>query len=344
MGIDSDTFLKWATEHFGAENIRFRGDEICTHSVFTDDHKFHLWMNPTGGKKGLAGGAYRCWKTDRKGTLISLVAHIDNIPYDEAEERLTGTTSLRSLEKKLFEFFRNKDEENEVTEAPTVINALELPPHTYLIDDLSSRNSYKARAVNYLNGRKIPTEGLFVCINGDYRNRIVIPYYDRDGDLIYYNARTMDSSPKVLRYMKPDSDVIKQNEILYLKSWPRPSTKVYITEGEFDALTLNICGLHGAACGGKFLSPAQIELLWPYTPVIATDGDKSGRLALISIGNSLLSRGFKEVYYIQPPKNYKDWNGVLEKNAPESVKSYITKNEKAFTTWTEDVFVTKGLL
>jgi DNA primase len=342
MGLDFDTFLRWATNKFGAENIRFRGNEICTHSMFADeDHKFHLWMNPSGGKKGLKGGAYRCWKTDKRGSLIALVAHLDRIDYEEAEELLTGTTSLRALEKKLEEYFGCQGDVD-YNDVPEIKQRLELPLYTYLIEDLSSSHGFRVRAEAYLEKRKIPTDGLYVCIKGDYRNRIVIPYYNSEGDLIYFNARTMDTNPKALRYMKPDSDEIKQNEILYMKEWPRKGSQVYITEGEFDAMTLNLCGLYGTACGGKFLSQSQVELLRPYVPVLATDGDISGKKALVSIGTELQARGFEKVYYVRPPKNYKDWNAVLEKHSPETIKDYITKNQKIFTQWTQEKFLAEG--
>lgn len=345
--VDYDTFLKWATEHFGAENIRFRNNEICTHSVFTDDHKFHLWMNPSGGKKERSGGVFRCWKTDKMGSLISLVSQIDKIPYEEAEERLCGCSSLRMLEKKLDEFFGTKSEDdyqNPHPQGDAVINPdLDLPPHTYLIDDLARTNAYKSRAVAYLDKRKIPTDGLYVCLAGDYKNRIIIPYYDQYGDLIYYNARTMDTSPKTLRYMKPKVPGVEQNNLLYMPAWPKAGTKVFITEGEFDAMSLNICGLHGVAVGGKFLSDAQIELLRLYVPVVATDSDEAGTTALVNIGNELLGRGFPEVYYVRPPKGFKDWNKVLEEKNPSLMKAYIDKYIKPYTQWTADVLAAKNL-
>lgn len=354
MGVDYDAFLNWASSHFGMENLKFRGPEICANSPYAsevgkDDHKHHLWMRPDGGKKGLEGGAFRCWYTDRMGSLVSLVSDLDHIPFDEAEELICNTTSLRALEKRLHEFFDSKDEPevHEPSDAEKELINLELPPFTFPIDGMSRTNRYRAAACTYLQGRKIPTDGMHVCIEGDYKNRIIIPYYDLYGKLIWYNARTMSSKKGVLRYMKPDDKRFNQEEVLYFRNWPRPGTKIYITEGEFDAISLDVIGLNGCACGGKFLSEAQIEMIRLYTPVLAFDADEgphdTGRESMISIGNTLLEKGFEEIYYVRPPKQYKDWNKTLQEKDPKVIRAYIERCEKQFGSWTEDDLKAKRL-
>ena len=340
MAVDYDTFLKWAIERFGAENIKIKGDEICTHSIFEEDHKYHLWMNPSGGKDCLPGGVYRCWYSENKmGSLVSLVAELDHISYEEAEELICGVSSLRSLEQKVHEFYGSHIEE---VVRPVRSNVgLQLPPYTFDILSESCYIHYKERAIAYLNDRKIPIEGLYVCTYGDYKNRIIIPYYDMYGNLVYYNARTMDKNEKTLRYRKPDDENYKQDEVLFMKTWPKPGSKVYITEGEFDAISLNVCGFYGAACGGKSLSDAQIEILRNYIPVLALDRDEgkktdSGGEALIHIGNQLLSKGFEIVNFVRPPKGYKDWNNLLKEKNEKLVKAYIEKYERPFTSFTTD--------
>jgi hypothetical protein len=115
--VDYDMFLEWAQDRFGEANIKIRntahGTEICTHSYFArrqgiDDHKFHLWMSPSGGKsKHPEYGSYRCWLTDSMGSLVTLVANYDHIEFDEAEELISGCSSLRALEQKVAEFLRD---------------------------------------------------------------------------------------------------------------------------------------------------------------------------------------------------------------------------------------------
>lgn len=352
MSVDYDAFLIWATERFGEENIKLRKDEICTHSFFArdagiEDNKYHLWMNPSGGKKELPHGAYRCWKTDAMGSLVSLVSMLDNIPFDEAEELICDTLSLRALEAKLDAFMENlygPSLEVSVAEMESS-QQIALPPHTYRITKMTDMSSWKRKATQYLQSRKLPVEPFYVCIDGNYSNRIVIPYYNRDGVLIWYNARTMSKKQSVLKYMKPDLEddsELTQENVLYFPKWPRKGQKVYITEGEFDAYSLFLSELIGGACGGKFLSETQINMLRDYTVVLVFDGDKWGKGAVIDNGEQLLQQGFQP-RYVRPPAAYKDWNKLLEKKGPEAIRAYIERYEKPYTQDTRAILLAQAV-
>ena len=352
MAIDYDLFYDWCSDRFGEHNLKVRhtahGTEITTHSFFAldklgkDDRKFHLWMNTEGGKKQIEGGAYRCWLTDEMGSLISLVSKVDGITYEDAEELISGATSLRNLEKKVDEFFGHKETVEEMSILDVIeTTELSLPDWCFEIDKMAAAHFMRIRARKYLQNRKIPSEGLYVCTNGDYENRIIIPYYDRDGKLVFYNGRTMNSSKKILRYMKPPEG--DQESVLYMTSWPSAGSKIYIMEGEFDAITLGLCGLVGCACGGKYLSDTQIELIRGYQPVLVFDSDESGLEALINVGNTLLERGFGKVRFVRPPKVYKDWNKLLVERNAQTVKAYIERFEKAFTPMTSDLLLSQAI-
>lgn len=340
MGIEYDCFLKWAEEKFGKENIKIKGSEILTHSPFTEDYKYHLWMNPYGGKKGRESGAYRCWKTDRAGSLVALVAELDGITFEEAEELIGAITTLNALEEKFHNLFGFQQEESIKSEPVIKIpeNTLQLPPCTVEIDVLPNGNFWKKRAFEYLEGRKIPTSDLYVCSDGDYRNRIIIPYYDAHGTLVWYNARTMSPKKNVMRYMKPAEKFVSQDTAIFFKSWPRPGSKIYLTEGEFDAIALYLCGLNGAACGGKSLTAGQIEILRCYTIVLAFDNDKgegkkdSGGEATLNIGLQLMDAGLRDLYYVRPPIGYKDWNALLQTKDKTVISKYINEYEEIFDT------------
>lgn len=349
MAVDFDLFYEWAKEYFGEENLKFRktahGTEICTHSLWSEDklgktdNKYHLWMNPTGGKsKHPESGSYRCWLTDEMGSLVGLVSHLENIDWEEAEVKISGGSTLRELEQQVHNLFGHK----EIIEKPKSTN-INLPPHCYLIDDMNSLHFMKDRAQQYLKDRKLPSDGLYVCISGDYKNRIVIPYYNSKDELIYYNARLITENKNALRYMKCPTTVVDQKEVLYMTNWPKPSSKIYITEGEFDAMTLKFAGLTGCACGGKFLSETQIEMITQYYPVLAFDADDAGLEALLNIGTMLLERGFPKVNYVRPPKEFKDWNKLLvERNLP-ILKNYLQKFEKPFTKDTPALLLSRRL-
>jgi Toprim-like len=347
--INYETFLSWAINHFGAENIRIRKGEILTHSPFCEDQRFNLWLRPDGGKKNRENGVFRCWKTDRRGSLVKLVSDLDNIPYEEAEELLGGNSTLRQLEQQIHEMFGAKTWEiPEITEpVPEPLQGIDLPPHTYLIDDLSKNHPFRQAAEEHLASRSIPTEGLYVCTRGDYKNRIIIPYYDQDGDLVYWNARTLSSRDDVPKYIKPNDENLDQTLVLYMQRHPKKGERIYLTEGEFDAMSLTLSGLCGVGCGGKFLSDVQINMIRPFIPIIATDNDEkkrdAGLEALLTIGGRLLEKGFGEVYYIRPPVGFKDWNALLHVKGADRLREYVVKHTKPFTNWTKNELICNHL-
>ncbi len=334
--IDYDSFLHWCESRFGAENIKIHKDEICTHSIFTDDKKYHLWMNPTGGKKQRENGVYRCWKTDKRGSLVSLVSQVDGIGFDEAEELICSSLSLRALEKKVDEFFGHYDVSKPENSTPIVLSQkyLNLPPYTFSFKELDETEKKKFK--KYLDSRKLPPDNLLFCIDGDYYDRVIIPYYNEKGDVIWYNARSIYDSKNGLKYMKPKEKEFSQDDCLFFTSFPPVKTKIYVTEGELDAFTLKLCGYHAVACGGKTLSESQIEILRKYIPVLAFDNDEGkskdwGLKSTIDIGNQLIEKGFEEIYFIRPSKGFKDWNEILVKLNKDVIKHYISKYEQRLT-------------
>jgi hypothetical protein len=362
MAVDFDTFLSWAKDRFGADAVKIKhtghGDEILTHSFYAhrqgmDDYTFNLWMSPSGGKgkRNPEKGSFRCWKTDTMGTLVKLVSDYDRIDYEEAEEILCGGSSLRQLELKVHEFFGSKPEESPV-EVEEPVRGLCLPDNCYLIDKMEEWNALANIARNYLAGRKIPTKGLYLCTeHEEYGGRIVIPYFDRDGNLIWYNCRTPFDKKSVIKYLKCKSDGlnITQEDVLYVPAWPRPGEKLYIMEGEIDAMSMRMAGLYACAIGGKFMSDTQIEMIRQYVPVLAFDADEggfkkdSGLQALINVGTQLLEKGFPKVTYVRPPKVYKDWNKLLVERDAQTVKAYAERFEKPFTSSTPDMLLAQRL-
>lgn len=110
-----------------------------------------------------------------------------------------------------------------------------------------------------------------------------------------------------------------------------------MTEGEFDALTLNVCGFYSAACGGKSLSDKQLFMLKDNKVCLALDQDHAGFEALITMGKKLISFGIK-VSFIRPPIGFKDWNALMVSlKSKEIVAEYIRLYEKPFDQWEQDM-------
>ncbi|RDJ35625.1 MAG: hypothetical protein DWQ19_12470 [Crenarchaeota archaeon] len=337
MAIEFDRFLNWAESRFGGDVV-VRGNEIMVNSIFCEDYKHHLWCNVFGGKDQLPNGVYHCWKSNESGSLISLVMKVDNCSYEEAIEIL-GTEDIKfmELQEKVNAMFLQKFEPKE-----EIKGSLSLPDNTHWINELEPSNVWRVEAEDYLNKRKLDCNDYMVCTGGNYRNRIIIPYFDKNKNLIYWNARLMaKGNSKVPKYLGPNKEEgIGKGDVIYMPVWPQDGVQLYVTEGEFDAKSIQMSGLFSAAIGGKELSDKQVLYLRPYIPVLCFDTDAgkrqdAGKNALKAIGHTLKSEGFEQVYYIRPPAQYKDWNKMLIETSPKFIAAYINKYKKAYTTDTE---------
>jgi len=325
MAIDFETFLTWAENRF--DKVSVKGNEIRLNSIFAEsDSKFHLWCNPAGGKNARKFGVFHCWKTDKKGSLISLVMQVDKCSREEASKILgVQREHGRPIED------INLDDDNDLPtwDVSILEKILTMPPSTYAINK-APENWYR-KCKEYLDARKIKTDDLFVCTGGKYHGRIIIPYYSPRGNLIYFNGRTIIGSE--LRYRGPEKECgVGKEDVLYFTSFPEEGSKVYLCEGEFDAMSLASCGLVGVACGGKNLSDKQATMLSNYKVCLALDNDAAGSSAIDHMYNKLLRicliNPSNRISRVCPPEAYKDWNNFYCEFDTKILLSYIEKSEE----------------
>lgn len=328
MAIDFDAFLAWAESRFG--DVIVSGDEVKLNSIFCEDRKHHLWCNPSGGKNQYENGVYHCWKSDEKGDLVGLVMEVDHCSYEQAVQTLNATPGggLADLERRVDEMFSLKETPPRETSRA---GALDMPEDCYLFDDLPSSHRMRRFAEEYLKSRGIPTEGLLVCTAGRYRNRVIIPYYDKSGFLVYYNGRYIGDPGNNLRYLGPPKELgIGKGDVLYSRSWPSKGDKAYIVEGEIDSMSLDLSGFKSVALGGKNLTDTQVDMLKGLNPVICLDADDAGAQALPRMATKLKNAGFNQIRYVRPCREYKDWNGLFVEKGPKILGAYIRTQEKDY--------------
>lgn len=338
MSIDFDKFLKWAVSRFGEDNVLEKKNEIRINSVFEkDDQNFHLWCSPSGGKKKRKFGVYHCFKTDKKGSLVKLVQLVDGCDRHDAISRLNGRMTIRELEQKLEELLNTPTEQEPVEIKPA--NPLHFPPGTFLISDLGTNNWWRQKAEEYLLNRKIPIDGLYICTDATpfyeikYKSRIIIPYYDAQGNMIYWNARDLFGKSKQ-KYLGPpkQTGIGKEDVVFMAGTWPDHGATIYLCEGEFNAISLKICELNAAACGGKNMSEKQAVMLSKYNIVLCLDRDKAGKQGTSKMASMISAvetvTGGEKLKFVIPPPGFNDWNEMLIKKGAVILHHYILKNQK----------------
>jgi hypothetical protein len=186
-----------------------------------------------------------------------------------------GQILLEIKKKKLFPSILIKNQE-EIKEENDEISKLidykeiKLPNNTYdLFMNAAKLNFYERKkfkrvrewAFNYLEQKGVldiaKNKKLFICLDGEYKNRLIIPIYF-DDKLISFSARALFNTKNKYLYPPTDEHHNERSKIIYNleKLIYSRSKRIYITESIIDAWILD-----GMSVLSKNLSNEQIKLL-----------------------------------------------------------------------------------
>lgn len=210
---------------------------------------------------------------------------------------------------------------------------LDTPLKNYTNNILKLYNNQTEQDKKYFLDRGISKEIIEkykLCI-GDIKGyggvRAIIPIW-KDGQVVFYNARALTSKQEEYRkYDKPGGTSTFLN-IDYLNTASKGET-IVITEGEFDALSLETIGIKAIAIGGtnNFNRLIKENNRHDIVFVTAFDNDEAG-----------LKETAKSDYKIEIPTNYKDINQWLIGNINDfevSISNQIEKIQEQIKTQRE---------
>lgn len=154
-----------------------------------------------------------------------------------------------------------------------VYNKLKLPEHFKKFNEVSSIYPVRRQAYNYLKNRGISDEiierfGIGFCDNGSHAGRIIIPSYDKKGDLNYYIARSWDIHTRA-KYKNPEAE---KDKIIFFESLIDWEKDITLVEGAFDSIFIP----NSIPMLGKHMSSLLFDTLYEKAKgiiTIALDGD-----------------------------------------------------------------------
>ena len=194
-------------------------------------------------------GIWHCWVCNSGGhTIHSLLRKIK-----VQESILSETYQLEyELNKTLKRSYRveNKEDKKES-------NVLELPKEFISLSNIKTIDKETGIVLDYLskrniNGIDIIRYNIGYCIEGDFKDRIVIPNYNDKNELNYFVGRYYKDNKWIIKYHTPDvdkSDVIGYENLLNF------NIDLFLLEGSFDAITFkfNACPLYGKTLSKRLL-------------------------------------------------------------------------------------------
>jgi len=247
--------------------------DYAFHCPFCNHKKPKLIVNTKTGQ-------YNCWTCHpaTKGkTPVSLFVKL-------------GVENERILEMK--SYFKGDRTKIDVARDKTVFLPQEFQSFTKNDGSLEYR-----RAVAYLKMRGIQSSdvikyNLGYCKNGRYRNKIIVPSYDKTGKLNYFVARSYEKDP----FLKYDAPPVTKTEIIgmeYFINWQVP---VILCEGAFDAIAIkrNAIPLFGKTIPQSLM----LKLVESQVKTVYLALDNDALKEALACSQMLLDHG-KEVYLIE---------------------------------------------
>ena len=215
-------------------------------------------------------------KTDGKGNLeINYVNHIYKC-WACAETHDTHG----HLGKLIQQFGSKKDKKtynlirpDKVEKKKKEFKELELPKEYKKFEEIHPLHLPRKEALNYLKKGGITQETIDkyqigICMEGDYAGRIIVPSFNKKGELNFFVSRSWNPRSK-LKYKNPEAskDFLIFNESLI--DWKKD---IYLVEGVFDSFFLD----NSIALLGKYVNDNLWEMLYNKAKkniIVCLDGD-----------------------------------------------------------------------
>lgn len=265
--------------------------QIC--NEFVGDRKFHLGL-------GYKTQTYKCFKTGEAGRLPKIIFKL--LELHKVKLKDIDISPTRGS-------WEEDENRTQTTENKELIKNVELPQSCHKIET-NSKSIANQIYKNYLNKRNINDElinryNLFYNVTDNiYKNRVIIPYYDKD-KIVFWTARAIDKKADK-KYLYPLN--AHKSEFVYNLDKNVNKKQLIICEGQFNAMVLD-----AVAVGGSSISQKQIKLLTNCKAekiIVAFDQDEPGIKGSIDSCKKL-SNYFKNIYYFklkeQTKEDFCDW-------------------------------------
>jgi DNA primase len=247
------------------------------------DHAFHCPICNHKKPKLIVNiftGQYNCWTCHpaTKGkTPVSLFKKL-------------GVEKERMIEMKgYFKGDRTKIEDTETTRVFLPKEFISMTENDKSLEYRRATVYLKNRGINESDVRKY---NIGYCKEGRYRNRVIVPSYDKNGQVNYFIARSFEKDP----YQKYDAPSVQKTEIVGMEYFVNWSVPVILCEGIFDAIAIkrNVVPLFG-----KSITKAlMLKLVESQVKTVYLALDKDALKEALTYSEQLINLG-KEVYLIE---------------------------------------------
>jgi len=323
--IPYDFVQNFLMEHF--TNVTSKGmDFVARCSLCGDSAKnprkrrFNLKYKSDG-----TAGTYHCFNCGASGTFVQLYAQVKGLTKSEAYGQIRRS-AFKNIKASLSKPKKTVPEQLVI---PDNFNAMR-KDWLGLGDTPKGavQTEFQARLKSFLYKRCLPESyPFYIGIGGPTKGRIIVPIFDRNDDILYYQARSLDSSA-TQKYMNPTLTT-KKAIILNEHRFARDKY-IVVVEGPIDAICVGDQGtcVFGASVDDVVLG--RLRSLTDKGVVIALDSDSDGLRGTKKIMDK--SRYAKSLFYFTMPytdvKDINQW--LMEYRRTTDVYTFVLQNSRNY--------------
>jgi len=270
--LDLQVVSEFVYRHFENVNISSNGSHFLARCVLCGDsvkskakRRFNLDYNN-------GNPIWHCFNCGESGSFLEIYCRLEGMDIDEAKKELFGFNPDYLVQK----LSTRKKEK--------IMKEIEHEDHSWLLDDCIGLkmgpidsifySSYLNVLKQFYRDRKINKDfDIFIAYKGDYKSRFIIPIYDENNKITYFQARRIPGSDLTPKYKNPT--LTKGGVVLNKNKFDREKW-IIIVEGVIDAYTI---GEQGTCSFGTSISEEFLKELFSLTDkgvIIALDNDKAG--------------------------------------------------------------------
>lgn len=329
--MDLQFVAQFMLQNFEQTNVTNNGSHFLARCLLCGDSatnpykkRFNLdWNNGVPG--------WHCWNCGRHGNFIEIYSIVKGLSYDDAKKEIFKYNK-KSVKRQMNSYKKSgpgrSREKVEEDDFHWILDKC------YNLQDEGSgmlSKQYLKHLSKFYEDRKIPKKyKLYICHSGKYKNRIIIPIFNKKGRVIYFQARRIPNTMLEPKYDNP----VSPKELCILNKFLFDRSKdIIIHEGLIDAFMV---GDQGTSCLGKEISEELITQLLKLTDqnvIVALDNDSEAYKALSKFMKK--NKYAQKVKYFLYPTRFKgndDINSIVRENRQMNVYQLITQNSVSYST------------
>lgn len=285
--------------------------EFVVNSIFEPDDRKKMSIN-------MDSGLWQDFKSGEKGNFVTLVSFMERISM-RAASLFISRKLLHSPELLFFKGAVEKKGVDRSIKTASLNHYKESFIQVYGSPPRYTKHFPEKLAYNFIKERGLEKFKFYVAIDGNFVNRIIIPYEDESG-MFFFQGRALFESK--VKYKNPAKEESHLKASTVLLPFSKKADYVFVTEGPIDALSLKAHGVNATCANGSIISYDQARMLKGRTVVMSFDNDDAGRKGTKTSLKILSNVGVKDVWFCNPPKEYKDWN-AMHVAEPSKVRDYV---------------------